>query len=125
MPMPRRSDPKKCCERCGLKLERKLSGTRLEDRGVFLRRRFCSLTCANSKDSVKKGTHHWRARKLRKVACEACGHPRSLEAHHIDQDATNNQPENVQTLCKCCHDFWHATAKRRGKATAGKMPPLY
>jgi hypothetical protein len=125
MAMPRKKDPKKSCERCGVPLTRSVTGGRLEDMGVFLRRRFCSLTCANSRDSVKKGTLHWRARRLRKEMCEACGAPKSLQAHHVDQDLRNNDPTNVQTLCKHCHDFWHTTQKRRGLSIAGRMPPLY
>ena len=31
---------------------------------------------------------------------------------------------NLQTLCKSCHDFWHATAKRLGRPVAGRMPSL-
>lgn len=105
-------------------MERKRSNGRLEDAGVFRRRRFCSLTCANSRIDVTKGTLHYRARKLRGPACEACGATTSLHAHHVDQNPANNTPENVQTLCKRCHDFWHATQKRRGWLIAGRMPAL-
>ncbi|MCC6475149.1 MAG: HNH endonuclease [Burkholderiales bacterium] len=59
-----------------------------------------------------------------KKKCEACGYARALQAHHIDQDNSNNEPENIQTLCKHCHDFWHTTAKRIGKMVAGRMPRL-
>lgn len=65
-----------------------------------------------------------RARKHRKSACEACGYTKRLTVHHCDQDQTNNDPSNLQTLCSHCHDFWHATAKRLGKTVAGKMPCL-
>lgn len=125
MPMPRKPDPKKSCEHCGVALVRKMFGPTLEDRGAFLRRKFCSLTCANSKRGpLTKHGYSWRARKHLKTACEACGHTRSLHAHHVDQNPANNGPSNIQTLCKHCHDFWHTTQKRRGWSTAGRMPSL-
>lgn len=126
MPRPRLPEPEKYCEHCGVKLERKVFNGRLEDLSVFRRRKYCSLTCANSKkQSLTKHGYSWRARKFLKISCEACGHPYSLQAHHIDQDITHNDESNIQTLCKHCHDFWHATQKRRGRAIAGKMPRLY
>jgi site-specific DNA-cytosine methylase len=66
-----------------------------------------------------------RARKHLKQACEACGQTTSLIAHHVDQDKANNAEENIQTLCKHCHDFWHAMQKRRGLVIAGRMPRLF
>lgn len=118
-------DPIKSCETCGIALLRQTFNGRLEDRSAFLRRRFCSLTCANSKKGpLTKHGYSWRARKHLKAACEACGTIKSLHAHHVDQDKANNSPENIETLCKHCHDFWHATARRLGRAIAGKMPRI-
>ena len=28
-----------------------------------------------------------------------------LEVDHIDGDPSNNDPENLQTLCSCCHKY--------------------
>ena len=28
-----------------------------------------------------------------------------LDVDHIDEDPTNNEPGNLQTLCKCCHAY--------------------
>lgn len=126
MPMPRKSEPKKSCKHCGILLTRKTFNGRLEDMGTFRRRKYCSLTCANSKKTrLTKHGYSWRARKHLKEACEACGQTTSLIAHHIDQDITNNAAKNIQTLCKHCHDFWHSTAKRRGRAIAKRMPKLF
>jgi len=125
MAMPRKQDPKKTCEHCGIPLVRKASKGRLEDRTVFLRRRYCSLTCANSRRRpLTKHGYSFRARKHLKEACEACQQTTSLQAHHIDQIISNNSQQNIQTLCKTCHDFWHSTAKRRGWNIAGRMPTL-
>ena len=107
-------------------MSRKRFGDRLEDLSAFRRRAFCSLTCANSKRGpLTKHGYSWRARKHLKSACEACSQETSLIAHHLDQRASNNVPSNIQTLCKHCHDFWHATQKRRGRPIAGRMPPLF
>lgn len=124
MGQPRKPTPEKYCERCGVLLERKRFGDRLEDLNIFRRRRFCGLSCANSKETVGLSAHLWRSRKLRGLACEACWSTQSLQAHHIDQDQTNDAPSNIQTLCKPCHDFWHSTQKRRHWAIAGRMPLL-
>lgn len=123
--MPRKPDPLKRCDHCGTPFTRQSFGERLEDRSAFLRRRFCSLTCANSRRNPKnKSTYSLRARQHIKLACEACGATKALHAHHVDQSILNNEPTNIQTLCKQCHDFWHATQKRRGWLIAGRMPPL-
>lgn len=127
MPHPRGQEPEKKCAQCGKPMVRKVINGRLEDLGVFNRRKFCDQTCmglAKRKEVVGWSAHHWRARKLRKSACEACGERRSLVAHHVDQDEANNDPGNIQTLCSWCHDFWHSTARRLGRPIAGRMPRL-
>ena len=122
--MQKKQESEKCCECCGAGMLRKRYRGRLEDLSAFERRRFCSLTCANTRTDLTKHGFSWRARKHLKTACEACGHPYRLQAHHMNQDIRDNRPENIQTLCKHCHDFWHTTAKRRGKTVAGRMPCL-
>ena len=113
--------PPKPCAFCGTGFSRR----RLETRKAFLQRRFCSLSCANSKAGrLTKHGYSWRARKHLKRKCEACGSTMRLIAHHVDQDKSNNTPGNIQTLCKWCHDFWHATQKRLGLSSAGRMPAL-
>ena len=51
-------------------------------------------------------------RKNLKPTCEACGfipdHPRQLEVHHMDEDRSNNAPDNLTTLCANCHALIHA-----------------
>jgi len=122
--MNRKEEPTKFCECCGKGMQRKRYGQRLEDMSAFMRRRFCSLSCANKRTVLTKHGYSWRARRHLKAKCESCGYTRSLHAHHVDQDITNNQPENIQTLCKHCHNFWHTMAKRIGRMVAGKMPCL-
>ena len=122
--MQKVAEEAKPCAACGVFMSRKRFGERLEGLSEFNRRKFCSLSCANTRQELTKHGYSWRARKHLKISCEACGSARALEAHHIDQDNRNNEPANIQTLCSPCHDFWHATAKRIGRVVAGKMPRL-
>ena len=122
--MQRVSEELKSCRTCGGTMFRKDYGARLEDLTAFSKRRFCSLSCANTRTTLTKHGYSWRARKHLKGFCEACGTTQYRQAHHVDQDKSNNTPENIQTLCKFCHDYWHSTARRTGREVAGKMPCL-
>jgi hypothetical protein len=115
----------KRCARCGIEFSRTRYNGVLESNFAFRRRKFCSRSCANTR-TYRLTTHgySWRARKHLKQACEACGMQMRLIAHHVDQDIANNVPENIQTLCKWCHDFWHTSAKRLGRTIAGRLPCL-
>ena len=124
-----KSAPLKNCLLCGKPLERSRFNGRLEDYTRFLKRKFCSIACANryrySNQTLKtKGAYHRQARRHLKAVCESCGNGQKLVAHHIDQDRTNNNPLNLQTLCKPCHDNWHGKARKLGLAVAGKKPPI-
>ncbi len=45
--------------------------------------------------------------RFRGEECESCGHRplfmRALSVHHRDGDNTNNDPDNLSTLCHNCH----------------------
>lgn len=123
---PKAAEPR-WCETCGARLKRRRHESgRLEGYRDFMRRRFCSLSCANSrsKGGESRKTMHYHARKLRGRECEACGATTRLQAHHINEDWTDNRPENIQTLCIRCHHFWHATHRRLGATPTGPMPRL-
>ena len=125
--------PAKNCETCGTPMERKRYNGRLEDRAVYMRRRHCSLSCANSRQEVTKDAHHWRARLHKADSCEVCGPTERLHVHHKDRNHENNDPANLATLCASCHLKLHwredrdvrmaaakraaATAKSRGATT--------
>ena len=115
------------CEHCSKLLERRRNNAgRLEGFRDFTRRRFCSLSCANSrsKGGTSRKAYHYHARKQRTEACEACGASKRLEAHHVNEVWTDNRPENLQTLCVFCHAFWHSMHRRLGVTPTQRMPKL-
>ena len=115
------------CETCGeTLLRRRDQNGRLEGYRDFMRRRFCSLSCANSrsKGGDSRNAFLYHARKHLKTYCECCGQNTDLHAHHIDTNWRNNTPENIQTLCVFCHQFWHAMHIRHGATPTKPMPNL-
>lgn len=122
-----KATPDRYCGCCGLALNRRRnSAGRLEGYRDFMRRRFCSLSCANSrpKGGASRKSMHYHARKLRGAVCECCGGKDRLHAHHINEDWSDNSPTNIQTLCIFCHQFWHATHRRLGVTPTAPMPKL-
>ena len=105
----RKQDPQKTCELCKEPLTRsRFRSGRLEDRGVFLRRRWCSQKGGQAvPDSTAIQTLRARAQKLRKAACERCGATKKLHAHHKNKNIADNTVENIETLCRSCHDAHH------------------
>ena len=55
-----------------------------------------------------------RAIKLRQTPmCERCGEP-ALIVHHKDQDETNNETDNLESLCNHCHEVEHGRKVETG-----------
>lgn len=58
-----------------------------------------------------KAAYHQRVYKYKKDYCEICGKKppevKRLEAHHIDKNFKNSNPENIITLCPICHTKQH------------------
>ena len=126
MPMPLKHHADRSCERCGKLFNRSQRPSGAWENGPeFQRRKYCSLTCANTAAFPGKQGLLARARKLRRGECEACGATRFLHAHHCDGNQANNSPDNIQTLCTHCHGFWHNVLERRGLPIAGRMPRLF
>lgn len=119
--MKRKAESEKYCETCGQRLYRKRFNGRLEDLKAFQKRRYCSLSCANTKNIVTEAGLRWRAEQLRKDRCEICGASSNLHAHHIDGDITHNLPKNIQTLCFDCHMAHHRLCRRLGRTVPGRM----
>ena len=53
--------------------------------------------CVNAKKACRKKYNY---------ICQICG-KEGLDAHHIDFDETNNDPDNLICLCRSCHERVH------------------
>jgi len=66
----------------------------------------CCSTCNKRKYNPK---YIYLAKKGDR--CEKCGfkpvHPIQLDVHHIDNNHSNNNESNLQTLCANCHRLCH------------------
>ena len=120
--------PPKLCEFCGNVYERRYINGRLEDRGVFLKRKFCCLSCSVSAQHATPPPTEAAARKRTKrfigVRCDSCGHDAGLCMHHVNGNPMDNTAQNLQTLCTYCHSVWHATLKRLNMRPLKPMPRL-
>ena len=99
----RKSRTSKTCAQCGQSL------TRLRD---VYRRTYCSRECcweAQIKTPQTKRAGRDQAQILfPNRQCERCGIQQpELHRHHRDQNPTNNQPTNIQILCRKCHVATH------------------
>ena len=108
-------DMEKHCCTCSARLRRKRIGIseRLEDMKIFLNRKYCNRKCMSvgkTKPIVLRGTYSKRARKFRKSNCELCGTTERLSIHHKDRNWSNNNLNNLQTLCASCHTLLHHAA---------------
>ena len=115
MPMPRKPTPEKYCEVCGTKLERKrLPSGQLESLFHFGRRKYCNQRCMAKgftgrwKENVLEVEGRYRARTItEKTQCERCPNTANLDVHHRDGDPLNNDPSNLEVLCRSCHIRHH------------------
>ena len=118
----------KSCEWCGSFFNRSRMNGRLEDLGVFRRRRFCSISCSvlrqHATEPPTVAASRKRSRRLKSTSCEACGVPAELSVHHVDGNPMNNDWPNLQTLCLSCHSFWHSVLRRTGTPLGTRMPRL-
>lgn len=54
----------------------------------------------------------------KKMVCELCGSDKYLCIHHLDHNRENNSIENLQCLCKKCHQKHHIKRDKKGRFTA-------
>jgi ssDNA-binding Zn-finger/Zn-ribbon topoisomerase 1 len=113
------ADSPRPCEACGVLIYRtRMPGGKLMSRSVFLKRRFCGKKCAGKEfsklyrqDDAEHSASHRKARLLKPAGpCERCGKP-GRDVHHKDRNWRNNEPSNLERLCRSCHTAHH---KREG-----------
>lgn len=110
MPL-QKPDPEKYCAECEKRLARKcFSSGVLESMLAFKRRKFCDAICMGKNfrtrpsKSLSWSMTHYHARKVTpKGPCSDCSAPNGRDVHHIDENHTNNSPENLTRLCRSCH----------------------
>lgn len=60
----------------------------------------------------KDGRSPMYYRRFLKESCEWCGAEKLLVIHHADENRQNNDPANLVTLCKACHQRHHGDERR-------------
>ena len=90
-------------------------GYRQSEEHVAKRKRFGINHPGWAGDVVSKKAGRKRALRMYPEIgpCLRCG---SLDAerHHIDENTSNNAPENVEALCRPCHIEEHRTRREQG-----------
>lgn len=75
--------------------------TKNEDGTVKYWRKYCTMCHKN------RGQKQYRYRLQKKTYCEKCGfiavHPTQLDVDHIDGNHSNENLNNLQTICANCH----------------------
>lgn len=61
------------------------------------------------------GTFSKRAFEHYGKVCNRCRSTKHLLVHHIDEDRTHNELENLEVLCKKCHQNHHCIRDEYGK----------
>lgn len=130
MPAHKKPTPEIYCQECGKKLERKLlPNGDLEYLIHFNKRKFCDRHCMaanfDKRHSPEVGwsTAHYHARKLvPKGPCSRCEKPVAIDVHHKDGNHLNNLAENLERICRSCHNLEHkqkSSCKICGKPMKG------
>lgn len=75
----------------------------------------CSKSCANTYFKSGEGNGNWKQDAYQstcflyhKKECIVCGESNIVEAHHLDEDKTNNDPSNLIPLCPNHHQYWNS-----------------
>lgn len=122
MPAHKKPTPEKYCSFCGKKLERsRLPNGDLEYLIHFNKRKYCNQVCMakgftgqerTPTEQADWSTAHARARKIcPKGPCVRCGKIKAGDVHHKDENWRNNSPENLERICRSCHNKIHRSRK--------------
>ena len=107
------------CAYCSKPMERKRwSNGELQSWLHYNRQKYCNRECmsaakkAEPKTGVSYMAGHLHARQLLpNGCCEICGSNKNVDVHHKDGNYLNNSLENLQRLCRSCHNKVHRPAK--------------
>ena len=114
--------PNCVCANCNLAFYKVKSKFRNSRSGFH----FCSRKCKDDSQRIHSphriieimpnhygtGEAHYReiAFRVKERKCEDCNFnevPEVLVVHHIDENRSNNVPENLKVLCPTCHEIEH------------------
>lgn len=70
------------------------------------------------------GTYAKRALEYYGKKCNRCKSTSILVVHHVNHNRKDNTLENLEVLCKGCHQKHHETRDSTGKYTKGQSTPL-
>ena len=68
------------------------------------------------------GIYHKKIFSVKGCVCERCQSTENLLAHHKDHNRNNNELDNLEILCKKCHQKHHETRDSLGRYT--KRQPI-
>ena len=75
----------------------------------------CGYSCSNKLTPRAKKDEDVGYRTLcfryHKKECLICKESNIVEVHHLDENKTNNNPENLIPLCPTHHQYWHSSYK--------------
>lgn len=57
--------------------------------------------------SSRSGNYRRAHAACKGIVCAVCGAKTKLQVHHIDNNITNNEPNNLERLCVTCHAGRH------------------
>lgn len=106
-------DHKKTCECCG----DNFIWTGREKTKAFAAARFCKRSCSNSVGGKalallreETGISHYTTlcKKYHEWKCVVCGEERILAVHHLNEDHTDDRPQNLIPLCPTHHQYVHS-----------------
>lgn len=68
-------------------------------------------------------TYRRRCLEAKGEQCVICDTGENIEVHHVDGDRTNGELENLEPMCKDCHDNVHAGREGHEDWTAKLLEP--
>ena len=97
---------------------------------------FCSVSCSTKFNNHKRSKNKdWKSTDYKKLDfCERCKSDKFLMVHHKNEDRQDNLLENLETICRKCHQKHHKvhrnfdeaykTEKRNKHGRFGSNKPL-
>jgi hypothetical protein len=75
----------------------------------------CSYSCSNTLFRSGEQNPNWKDTRYRttcfayhKKQCVVCGEDKIVSVHHMNEDRTDNSPENLIPLCPTHHQYFHS-----------------